>query len=58
LLYCLGVLFSRLFGGLTGDCCGALIESGEVITLVLSIASLRLMPYISSYNLFKITIPF
>ncbi|MFA5065274.1 MAG: adenosylcobinamide-GDP ribazoletransferase [Dehalococcoidia bacterium] len=58
LLYCLGVLFSRLFGGLTGDCCGALIESGEVITLVLSIASLRLMPYLSSYNLFKITIPF
>jgi len=58
LLYCLGVLFSRLFGGLTGDCCGALIECGEVITLILSIASLRLMPYLSSYNLFKITIPF
>jgi len=58
LLYCLGVLFSRFFGGLTGDCCGALIESGEVITLILSIASLRLTPYISSYNLFKITLPF
>jgi len=58
LLYCLGVLFNRLFGGLTGDCCGALIESGEVIALILNIALLRLLPSISNYNLFKIAIPF
>jgi len=58
LLYCLGLLFKHLFGGLTGDCCGALIETGEVITLVLSIAFLRLLPYISGYNLFKIPFPF
>ena len=58
LLYCLGVLFRSYFGGLTGDCCGALIESGEVITLILNIALLRLLPYLSSYNLFKITLPF
>jgi len=58
LLYCVGLLFRRLFGGLTGDCCGALIEAGEVVTLILSIALLRLLPYISSYNLFKIPFPF
>jgi len=58
LLYCLGLLFKRIFGGLTGDCCGALIESGEVIALILNIALLRLLPYVSSYNLFKIPFPF
>jgi len=58
LLYCLGLLFSRIFGGLTGDCCGALIEAGEVITLILIVATLRLLPYISDYNLFKISLPF
>jgi adenosylcobinamide-GDP ribazoletransferase len=58
LLYCLGLLFRRLFGGLTGDCCGALIEMGEVITLILIIALQRLLPYISGYNLFKIPFPF
>jgi adenosylcobinamide-GDP ribazoletransferase len=58
LLYCLGLLFRRLFGGLTGDCCGALIEAGEVITLILIIAMQRLLPYISAYNLFKIPFPF
>jgi adenosylcobinamide-GDP ribazoletransferase len=58
LLYCLGLLFKRLFGGLTGDCCGAMIETGEVITLVLNLALLRLPPYISDYNLFKIPFPF
>jgi adenosylcobinamide-GDP ribazoletransferase len=58
LLYCLGQLFRRLFGGLTGDCCGALIEAGEVITLILIIAMQHLLPYISGYNLFKIPFPF
>jgi len=58
LLYCLGVIFSRLFGGLTGDCCGALIESGEVIVLILNIALIRLLPSLSDANLFKINIPF
>lgn len=57
LLCCLGLLCKRLFGGLTGDCCGAFIEAGEVITLILNIMMLRLLPYISGYNLFKITIP-
>ncbi len=58
LLYCLGVLFSRLFGGLTGDCCGALIEAGEVVSLILSMAFVRLLPYISGFNLLKIPFPF
>ena len=58
LLYCIGLLFQRLFGGLTGDCCGALIETSEVITLVLILALLRLLPYISDYNLLKIPFPF
>ena len=58
LLYCVGLLFKRLFGGLTGDCCGALIEAGEVITLILIIALQRLLPYLSGYNLFKIPFPF
>jgi len=58
LLYCMGLLFKRLFGGLTGDCCGALIEAGEVITLILIIALQRLLPYVSGYNLFKIPFPF
>jgi len=58
LLYCLGLLFRRFFGGLTGDCCGALIEAGEVIVLILSMAFVRLLPYISGYNLFKIPFPF
>jgi adenosylcobinamide-GDP ribazoletransferase len=58
LLYCIGLLFQRIFGGLTGDCCGALIETGEAITLVLSLAFLRLLPQISGYNLLKIPFPF
>jgi len=58
LLYCLGLIFRRLFGGLTGDCCGAFIEAGEVISLILSTAFMRLLPYISGYNLFKIPFPF
>ena len=58
LLYCLALLFQRLFGGLTGDCCGALIETGEAVTLVLSLSLLRLLPYLSGYNLFKIPFPF
>jgi adenosylcobinamide-GDP ribazoletransferase len=33
----LAALFSRLFGGLTGDCFGALIETGEVISMILLI---------------------
>ena len=58
LLYCLGLLFRRLFGGLTGDCCGALIEAGEVVSLILSMAFVRLLPYISGFNLLKIPFPF
>ena len=58
LLYYPGLLFKHLFGGLTGDCCGALIETGEAATLVLIIALTHLMPYVSGYNLFKIPFPF
>ncbi len=35
LICCLGLLFTRLFGGLSGDNYGALIEIGEVLSLVL-----------------------
>jgi adenosylcobinamide-GDP ribazoletransferase len=38
LIWLLGLLLSRLFGGLTGDCYGALIEIGEVLSLLLIIA--------------------
>jgi len=58
LLYCIGLLFQRIFGGLTGDCCGALIETGEAVTLILIMAFLRLLPQISGYNLLKIPFPF
>ena len=35
LICCLGLLFTRLFGGLSGDNYGALVEIGEVLSLVL-----------------------
>ena len=35
LVCCFGLLFRRLFGGLTGDCYGALVELGEVMALIL-----------------------
>ena len=35
LMCCFGLLFRRLFGGLSGDCYGALVELGEVMALIL-----------------------
>jgi len=35
LICCICILFTRMFGGLTGDNYGALIETGEVLTLIL-----------------------
>jgi adenosylcobinamide-GDP ribazoletransferase len=34
LMFCIGLIFRRLFGGLSGDCYGALVELGEVIALI------------------------
>ena len=38
LTWLLGLFLSRLFGGLTGDCYGALVETGEALSLLLVIA--------------------
>jgi adenosylcobinamide-GDP ribazoletransferase len=43
LIWCLGLFLSHLFGGLTGDCYGALVEAGEVLSLLLLIAATPFM---------------
>ncbi len=46
LVWCLGLFLSHLFGGLTGDCYGALVEAGEAVSLLLLIA---LTPFIQPF---------
>jgi adenosylcobinamide-GDP ribazoletransferase len=48
------LLFNRLYGGLTGDGYGALIEIGEVIALLLLILQAPLRQFIQGYNLFQL----
>ncbi len=57
LILCLGLCFSRLYGGLTGDCYGALVEIGEVLALLLIIVLTPLIQHIPAYDLFKIPLP-
>jgi adenosylcobinamide-GDP ribazoletransferase len=57
LILCLGLCLSRLYGGLTGDCYGALVEIGEVLSLLLTIALPPLIQHIPGYDLFKIPLP-
>ncbi len=54
LVCCSGLIFSRLYGGLSGDSYGALVEIGEALTLLLSIMLNQIMPNIQGYDLFMI----
>ena len=49
----LAALFNRMFGGLSGDCYGTLVEMSEVITMIIyiSIADLWIFPDISLLKL-------
>jgi adenosylcobinamide-GDP ribazoletransferase len=55
LMCCFGLLFRRLFGGLTGDCYGALVELGEVMALIL--ISVLSFLRTSNLQLYLITAP-
>jgi cobalamin synthase len=57
LIYFIGFIFTRLYGGLSGDCYGALVEIGEVLALLLFIILGRFMPSLQGYDLLKITLP-
>lgn len=54
LICCLGLLFTRLFGGLSGDNYGALIEIGEVLSLVLILVLNSSSLAIPNFYLFKL----
>ena len=57
LIYLAGLIFTRLYGGLSGDCYGALVEIGEVFALLLFIILSRFMPALQNYNLLQIILP-
>ena len=57
IIWCLGLCLSRLYGGLTGDCYGALVEIGEALALLLIIALVPLVQHVPGYDLFKIPMP-
>ena len=57
LIYLAGLIFTRLYGGLSGDCYGALVEIGEALTLLLFIILGRFMPSLQDYNLLQIILP-
>jgi adenosylcobinamide-GDP ribazoletransferase len=46
----IGLIMYRLFGGLTGDCYGALLEISEVLILLISIAYSSFSSYIPYYD--------
>ena len=54
-LACLtGLFFKWLFGGLTGDCYGALVEISEALALLLIIVQTPLGQNVTGYNLFQL----
>jgi adenosylcobinamide-GDP ribazoletransferase len=57
LVCCAGLVFNRLYGGLTGDCYGALVEIGEVLAILLFLAIGHLMPASPDNDLFKLMLP-
>ncbi len=57
LIYFAGLILTRLYGGLSGDCYGALVEIGEVLALLLYIILARFMPSLQGFDLLKITLP-
>lgn len=54
LICCICILLTRLFGGLTGDNYGALIEIGEVLTLILILILNSSRVVIPSLHLFSL----
>ena len=57
LVMALGLLFSRLFGGLTGDNYGALVETGEALALLTLIALTPLFTHLPGNGLLKLPTP-
>ena len=57
LVCCLGLFLGRLYGGLTGDCYGAIVEIGEVIALLLIIAITHLFQFTPGSDFLKIPLP-
>jgi adenosylcobinamide-GDP ribazoletransferase len=51
LAWCLGLFLNPLFGGLTGDCYGALVEAGEALSLLLLIALTPLIQPVTGNSL-------
>jgi adenosylcobinamide-GDP ribazoletransferase len=49
-----GLLFNRLYGGLTGDCYGALVEIGEALALLLMIVQIPFLQSFPGHNLFQL----
>lgn len=54
---CLGSFLSRLFGGLTGDCYGALVETGEVLVLLSAIVLGQFSQLVPGHGIFKLALP-
>jgi adenosylcobinamide-GDP ribazoletransferase len=50
----IGLSFKRMFGGLTGDCYGALVEIGEALALLLIILLTPIELSIPGYNLLQL----
>lgn len=56
-IYLAALIFTRLYGGLSGDNYGALVEIGEVLALLFFIILGRFMPSLQGYDLLKISLP-
>jgi adenosylcobinamide-GDP ribazoletransferase len=54
LICLLALLLTRLYGGLTGDCYGALTEIGEVAALLVIMLQIPLRHYIPGYNMLQL----
>ncbi|MBN1375585.1 MAG: adenosylcobinamide-GDP ribazoletransferase [Dehalococcoidia bacterium] len=57
LTYCVGLAFSRLYGWLTGDNYGALVEIGETLALLMMIALAQFTTTIPGSGMFKLSLP-
>lgn len=57
LIFLAGLIFKRLYGGLSGDSYGALVEIGEVAALVLFIILGRSMASLQDYDLLRLVLP-
>lgn len=57
LIFLAGLIFKRLYGGLSGDSYGALVEIGEVAALLLFIILGRSMSSLQDYDLLRLVLP-